>query len=74
MTEERKQELRQLLNEAMESLEIQTLSGKRYSFPVDVYIECLRERWASYSAESMDILGLQLGIEVRLQNQNFLTF
>ena len=74
MTEERKQELRQLLNEAMESLEIQTLSGKRYSFPVDVYIERLRERWASYSAESMDILGLQLGIISQATKSKLLNF
>ena len=74
MTEKRKQGLKQLLNEAMESLEIQTLSGKQYSFPVEVYIEHLRERWKSYSAESMGILGLKPSIVNETTKSKLLNF
>ena len=74
MIEERKQELRQLLNEAIENLEIQSRSGDRYSFPVEVYIEHLRERWKSYSAESMGILGLKPGIVSEATKSKLLDF
>ena len=74
MTEERKQGLRQLLHEAMAGLEIQSRSGNRYSFPVGVYIEHLRERWKSYSAESMGILGLKPGIVSKATKSTLLDF
>ena len=74
MTKEREQELRQLLNEAMKSLEIQTLSGDRYSFPAEVYIEHLRERWTSYSTESMGILGIKPGIVSKTTKSKLLDF
>ena len=74
MTVERKRELEQLLNEAMKILEIQTLSGDRYSFPVDVYIEHLRERWTSYLAESMGILGIKPGIVSKATKSKLLDF
>ena len=52
MTEERKQELRQLLQEAMENLEIRLRSeGKTQlhrSIDIDKYKEHLQQRWASY--------------------------
>ena len=52
MTEERKQELRQLLNEAMASLEIRPRSRVESSLlPVDVYRKQLQQRWTSYSVD-----------------------
>ena len=46
MTEERKQELRQLLGEAMESLEIRDeYGGGQLALPVDVYRRHLEESW-----------------------------
>ena len=49
MTKEKKQELRQLLNEAVkkENLEIR-YGSEPVSLPVDVYRNYLQERWASY--------------------------
>ena len=54
MTEERKQELRQLLEEAMENLEIRHEYGP-VSLPVDIYRSYLQERWTYYG---LDILSL----------------
>ena len=51
MTEERKQELEQLLGEAMESLVIRYGYGGPLSIPVDVYRRYLQERWASYGVD-----------------------
>ena len=52
MTEERKQELRQLLTEAMTSLEIRPRSRAESSLlPVDVYRKQLQQRWTSYSVD-----------------------
>ena len=51
MTEERKQELEQLLNEAMESLVIRYGYGGPLSIPVDVYRKYLQERWTSYGVD-----------------------
>ena len=52
MTEERKQELRQLLQEAIENLEIRLCSeGKTqlsHSIDIDEYKKLLQQRWASY--------------------------
>ena len=61
MTEERKQELRQLLEEATakENLEIRYEHARGYIYgyelrlPVDEYRKYLQERWASYSAEPL---------------------
>ena len=51
MTEERKQELEQLLNEAMatENLEILRSGAEPSLVPVEVYREHLQQRWTSYS-------------------------
>ena len=52
MTEERKQELRQLLQVAKGSLVINYgWSGRRSSIPVDVYRKCLEERWTYYGID-----------------------
>ena len=53
MTDEKKQELRQLLQKVMESVKI--VSRDRGSLPVAEYGKQLRERWASYSAESISV-------------------
>ena len=60
MTEERKLELRQLLNEAMASLEIRRSGTKASLLPVEVYRQHLQRRWTSYSKDTLQILqGLQ---------------
>ncbi len=62
MTEERKQELRQLLNEAMEDLAILPFSGYSSLFrprplllPVNLYRKHLQQRWASYLRDYLSI-------------------
>ena len=50
MTDKKKQELRQLLNEAMKSLEIR-YGSKPVSIPVDLYGRYLEERWTSYGVD-----------------------
>ena len=52
MTEERKQKLRQLLEEAMDNMEVRISSGDKYQLPsmdVDKYKWHLRQSWTSYS-------------------------
>ena len=52
MTEERKRELRQLVKEAIENLEIQCRPEVRYQFrPIDVdeYRSYLQEHWTTHS-------------------------
>ena len=57
MTEERKQELRQLLAEAMSNLDIRRHSGVGpSSLPVEVYRTLLDQSWTSYS-EDLGILS-----------------
>ena len=58
MTEERKQELRQLLTEAMTSLEIRRSGSESSLLPVDVYRERLRQRWTSRSDNSLILMGV----------------
>ena len=55
MNEERKQELRRLLAEALESLEIRNTFRDGPSLSVDEYGKHLRERWVSYSEESRSV-------------------
>ena len=50
MTEERKQELRQLLHEAMKGLQIRYEYGS-LPIPIDVYRKYLQERWAFYGVD-----------------------
>ena len=50
MTEEKKQELKQLLNEAVENLEIR-YGPEPIPLPVDVYRTYLQERWSSYGVD-----------------------
>ncbi len=50
MTEERKQELRQLLAQAKESLVIRCVYGGP-SIPVDAYKNYLQERWTYYGID-----------------------
>ena len=59
MTEERKQELKQLLGEAMESVKILPHSENRHSLPtsswlsINAYREYLQQRWTSYSEKPL---------------------
>ena len=57
MTEERKQELRQLLNEAMENLELRSYGGfDGLSITLDQYKRHLQRAWSSYSENSLWIV------------------
>ena len=74
MTEERKQELRQLLEEATteENLKIRYVHGQgkiyRYelSIPIDEYRDYLQARWASYSTEPS---GFSSAVKPHIVNQ-----
>ena len=56
MTEERKQELRQLLHEAKKSLVIQYRFGP-VSFPIDVYRRYLQENWTYYGIDFLSFVS-----------------
>ena len=60
MTEKRKQELRQLLQEAKKSLVIRYKFGGRSAVPVDVYREYLEERWKYFG---IDFLSFAFSIQ-----------
>ena len=57
MTEERKEELRQLLEEAMACLEIQERVGDKTPLAIDVYKKLLQKRWTSYSLDSLQVIA-----------------
>ena len=75
MTEERKQELKELLAAATtkENLKIRYVHGQgkiygyELSFPINEYRDYLRERWASYSAEP---LGFSSSVKPHIVNQS----
>ena len=75
MTEERRQELKQLLEAATtkENLKIRYVHGQgmtygyELSFPIDEYRDYLQERWASYSAEP---LGFSSSVKPHIVNQS----
>ena len=70
MTEERKQELRQLLNEAMENLEIRQRSANNSPLPpIDIrgYGVHLRQYWKSYAETS---LGVVMTYEPNIANED----
>ena len=56
MAEKRKRELKQLLNEAMVSLEIRRTGTDPALLPVDVYREHLQQCWTSCAVESLSVL------------------
>ena len=56
MAEKRKRELKQLLNEAMVSLEIRRTGTDPALLPVDVYREHLQRCWISCAVESLSVL------------------
>ena len=68
MTDEKKQELRQLLEEAKGSLGIPLWS--RGSLSVSEYGKQLRERWASYSAESKSVYDFTPNIVSKKKKKN----
>ena len=61
MTEKRKQELKQLLEDATgnENLEIRYVDGIK-PIPTDVYKSYLRERWASYWGGSLVVFAVSV--------------
>ena len=62
MTEESKQELRQLLPQVMNSLRITSRDGD--SISLAEYGKLLRERWTSYSAQSSSVRDFSLSIVI----------
>lgn len=67
MTEKRKQELKQLIEEAMESLVVQQEYNAPLYLPVDVYRRYMHERWKYFGLDRLSplwiILTLDTGIE-----------
>ena len=71
MTEKRKQELKQLLEEATgrENLEIRYVD-RRKPIPIDVYRSYLRERWASYGVDLLSFSRFPFSARFKLEIQN----
>ena len=68
MTDERKQELTQLLQEALANLEIRRDSADRYEcIPVEAYEAVLKQHWTSYSL-SPDLLSYVISYEPHIIN------
>lgn len=67
MTEKRKQELKQLIEEAMGSLVVQQEYNAPLCLPVDVYRRYMHERWKYFGLDRLSplwiILTLDIGIE-----------
>ena len=64
MTEDRKQELRQLLGEAMEGLEIRDEYGVSLSLPEDVYRSYLKESWKHYGLDCFYPHWIRLSLDI----------
>lgn len=69
MTEERMQELRQLLEEAKESLEIRYEHGIKL-IPVDVYRKYLEELWTYYGVDLLSFSQFRLSVRFTLDIVN----
>ena len=75
MTEEKKQELRRLLEEAMDSLEVLRSGGKPSLVPVEVYRKHLQKRWTSYTENVQSALvSFTPNIEREATKANLLDF
>ena len=64
MTENRKQELSQLLGEAMEGLEIRDEYGVSLSLPEDLYREYLQESWRYYGLDCFSPYWIRLSLDI----------
>ena len=64
MTENRKQELSQLLGEAMEGLEIRDEYGVSLSLPKDVYRSYLKESWKHYGLDCFYPHWIRLSLDI----------
>ena len=64
MTENRKQELSQLLGEAMEGLEIRDEYGVSLSLPEDVYRSYLKESWKHYGLDCFYPHWIRLSLDI----------
>ena len=74
MTEERKQELKQLLNEAMMSLQIRRTGTDPALLSVDVYRKHLQRRWTFYSKDSASVLAFNPYITNEVTKSKLLDF
>lgn len=74
MTKERKQELRQLLTEAMTSLEIRRSGTESSLLPVEVYRTLLQRRWTFYSQDSSSVLDFNPYITNEVTKSKLLDF
>ena len=64
MTEGKKQELRQLLKEAKESLKIRDEYGVPLSLPEDFYREYLQESWQYYGLDCFSPHWIRLSLDI----------
>ena len=64
MTEEKKQELRQLLEKAMANLKIRDGYGVRLSLPEDVYRAYLQERWEHFGLDRFSPFWVRLTLDI----------
>ena len=77
MTEERKQELTELLEEAMGSLVIRHDYGGAVSIPADLYKRYLQERWKYYGLNFLafsSLIGLTLDVVNESTRSNLLDY
>jgi len=74
MTEERKQELKQLLNEAMVNLEVRRSGTEPSLLPMEVYRTLLRRRWTFYSEDSSSVLDFNPYITNEVTKSKLLDF
>ena len=74
MTEEREQQLKQLLNEAMASLEIRRSGTEISLLPVEVYRTLLQRRWTFYSEDSSSVLDFNPYITNEVTKSKLLDF
>ena len=66
MTEEKKQELRRLLDEAMADLEIRDeYDGGQLALPVDVYRRYLQESWKYYGLDCFSPYWIRLSLDIK---------
>ncbi len=59
MTEERKEELKKLLEEAIACLELRDHQGNKTPWEIDVYKKLLLKRWTSYSLNSLQVIAYE---------------
>ena len=65
MTEEKKQELRQILTQAIDESEIRNGNGESLVMPKDVYRRFVQERWKYFGLDPLSPLWIILTLEIK---------